>query len=279
MAGKKPAPKPKKTAPAAARKSAKPVHAPVRKHAAASAASKLPPAKARAKPGAAVAASGGKSSLKGPVKPVPVPVLKSTPKIVPKVVSRTGEKTSEKPVAAKPVSRGVIAIATMKSPPLVAAAPGDDADGSDSSSLLAGPRNVKPYVAKRGERYMSKEQLGHFQTILQSWKRDLMVEVDRTVSHMKDEAANFPDPNDRATQEEEFSLELRTRDRERKLIRKIDEALKRAEEGSYGYCLETGEEIGVKRLEARPVATLTIEAQERRERRERQYGDRDDRYR
>jgi DnaK suppressor protein len=156
-----------------------------------------------------------------------------------------------------------------------------DADGesSDSSSLLAGPRNVKPYVAKRGEQYMSKEQLNHFQQILLSWKRDLMEEVDRTVSHMKDEAANFPDPNDRATQEEEFSLELRTRDRERKLIRKIDEALKRIEDGSYGYCLETGEEIGIKRLEARPVATLSIEAQERRERRERQYGDRDDRYR
>jgi DnaK suppressor protein len=156
---------------------------------------------------------------------------------------------------------------------------GDDQDGTESGSLLAGPRNVKPYVAKRGERYMNAEQLRHFQTILQSWKRDLMVEVDRTVTHMKDEAANFPDPNDRATQEEEFSLELRTRDRERKLIRKIDEALMRVDDGSYGYCLETGEEIGVKRLEARPVATLTIEAQERRERRERQYGDRDDRYR
>jgi DnaK suppressor protein len=156
-----------------------------------------------------------------------------------------------------------------------------DAEGEspEASSLLAGPRNVKPYVAKRGEQYMSKQQLSHFQQILSTWKRDLMEEVDRTVSHMKDEAANFPDPNDRATQEEEFSLELRTRDRERKLIRKIDEALKRTEDGTYGYCLETGEEIGVKRLEARPVATLSIEAQERRERRERQYGDRDDRYR
>jgi len=154
-----------------------------------------------------------------------------------------------------------------------------DSEAPDSSSLLAGPRNVKPYVARRGELYMSKQQLSHFQLILQSWKRDLMEEVDRTVSHMKDEAANFPDPNDRATQEEEFSLELRTRDRERKLIRKIDEALKRIEDGTYGYCLETGEEIGIKRLEARPVATLSIEAQERRERRERQYGDRDDRYR
>ena len=155
----------------------------------------------------------------------------------------------------------------------------DESEGIEPGSLLAGPRNVKPYVAKRGEQYMSKEQLAHFQQILLNWKRDLMEEVDRTVSHMKDEAANFPDPNDRATQEEEFSLELRTRDRERKLIRKIEEALKRIEDGTYGYCLETGEEIGIKRLEARPVATLSIEAQERRERRERQYGDRDDRYR
>jgi DnaK suppressor protein len=154
-----------------------------------------------------------------------------------------------------------------------------DGDAGASASLLAGPRNVKPYIARRGEQYMNKEQLEHFARILQNWKRDLMVEVDRTVLHMKDEAANFPDPNDRATQEEEFSLELRTRDRERKLIRKIDEALKRIEDGSYGYCLETGEEIGIKRLEARPVATLSVEAQERRERREKQYGDRDDRYR
>jgi DnaK suppressor protein len=161
-----------------------------------------------------------------------------------------------------------------------AASGSDDSDETiEAGSLLAGPRNVTPYITKRGEAYMNKEQLEHFRNILNGWKRDLMEEVDRTVSHMKDEAANFPDPNDRATQEEEFSLELRTRDRERKLIRKIDEALKRVEDGSYGYCLETGEEIGVKRLEARPVATLTIEAQERRERRERQYGDRDDRYR
>jgi DnaK suppressor protein len=146
-------------------------------------------------------------------------------------------------------------------------------------SLLAGPRNVQPYVQRKGEEYMSKEQLEHFRWILSTWKQDLMQEVDRTMLHMKDEAANFPDPNDRATQESEFSLELRTRDRERKLIRKIDEALKRIEDGSYGYCLETGEPIGVKRLEARPVATLSVEAQERRERRERQFGDRDDWYR
>jgi DnaK suppressor protein len=179
--------------------------------------------------------------------------------------------------AAQPPAHSTSSTKRAASPP--ASPDGEDNDSAEPGSLLAGPRNVQPYIAKRGEQYMSKEQLDHFRQILSSWKQDLMMEVDRTVTHMKDEAANFPDPNDRATQEEEFSLELRTRDRERKLIRKIDEAIKRIEDGSYGYCLETGEEIGIKRLEARPVATLSIEAQERRERRERQYGDRDDRYR
>jgi len=126
---------------------------------------------------------------------------------------------------------------------------------------------------------MGPEQLTHFAAILNSWKGELMTEVDRTVHHMQDEAANFPDPNDRATQESEFGLELRTRDRERKLLRKINMALARVDDGSYGYCEETGEEIGLKRLEARPVATLCVEAQERREVAERQFRDRDDRYR
>ena len=126
---------------------------------------------------------------------------------------------------------------------------------------------------------MSKKQLNHFGKILGAWKKELMFEVDRTVHHMQDEAANFPDPNDRATQESEFGLELRTRDRERKLLRKIESALARIDDASYGYCEETGEEIGLKRLEARPVATLCLEAQERRELAERQFRDRDDRYR
>ena len=197
-----------------------------------------------------------------------------------KAAHSTSQATQTTPPTGKPPASG--SREDIHMPPAVTAAPTadpDEVEGAEPGSLLAGPRNVQPYIVKRGEQYMSKEQLEHFRHILNSWKRDLMVEVDRTVSHMKDEAANFPDPNDRATQEEEFSLELRTRDRERKLIRKIDEALKRIEDGSYGYCLETGEEIGIKRLEARPVATLSIEAQERRERRERQYGDRDDRYR
>jgi DnaK suppressor protein len=215
----------------------------------------------------------------------PVPTLKHAPtlKPVPNLRPVPSLKAVPTPVAPKAVAQKPAPIKFDPRPLVMPRAlqndEDSDAEGAASASLLAGPRNVKPYIARRGEQYMNKEQLEHFARILQNWKRDLMVEVDRTVLHMKDEAANFPDPNDRATQEEEFSLELRTRDRERKLIRKIDEALKRIEDGSYGYCLETGEEIGIKRLEARPVATLSVEAQERRERREKQYGDRDDRYR
>lgn len=266
-------------------------------------------AKAPAKPSAKGAAA--KPVAKSPVKPVPkaakagLPVKSGAssngaakgvaPKVVTPTVSApkasgakaaaatTTETAPKVPVKAPtkgPAKRdtGVMATFVVRNPRPVNPPATDGEDGEDAN-LLAGPRNVQPYIAKRGEQYMSREQLTHFRAILESWKRDLMREVDRTVSHMKDEAANFPDPNDRATQEEEFSLELRTRDRERKLIRKIEEALERIEDGSYGYCLETGEEIGIKRLEARPVATLSLEAQERRERREKQYGERDDRYR
>ncbi|MCK5263438.1 MAG: RNA polymerase-binding protein DksA, partial [Gammaproteobacteria bacterium] len=110
-----------------------------------------------------------------------------------------------------------------------------------------------------GEEYMSEGQSAHFTEILEAWKTDLMQEVDRTVDHMQDEAANFPDPADRATQEEEFSLELRTRDRERKLIKKIDDTLDLISSGEYGYCETCGVDIGLKRLEARPTATQCID--------------------
>lgn len=182
--------------------------------------------------------------------------------------------SKKKPVAKKAPSRKKIA---RKAPAPKKAAPKKARTRGD---VLSGPiHGVKPYVARRSEGYMNKAQLAHFEDILSSWKHELMNEVDRTVHHMQDEAANFPDPNDRATQESEFGLELRTRDRERKLLRKINSALTRIEEGTYGYCDETGEEIGLKRLEARPVATLCLEAQERREMAERQFRDRDDRYR
>lgn len=129
-----------------------------------------------------------------------------------------------------------------------------------------------PYRETRGEEYMNPEQVEHFRKILTDWKRLLMEEVDRTVHHMQDEASNFPDPNDRATQEEEFALELRTRDRERKLIRKIDEALQDLDTSDYGYCEVCGIEIGIKRLEARPTATLCIDCKTLDEIKEKQLG-------
>jgi DnaK suppressor protein len=119
--------------------------------------------------------------------------------------------------------------------------------------------NFKPYKAKKGEEYMGEGQIQHFTEILNAWKLELMSEADRTVDHMKDEAANFPDPADRATQEEEFSLELRTRDRERKLIKKIDDTFGLISSGEYGYCDTCGVEIGLRRMEARPTATQCID--------------------
>ncbi|MGB0361292.1 MAG: RNA polymerase-binding protein DksA, partial [Endozoicomonas sp.] len=116
---------------------------------------------------------------------------------------------------------------------------------ADTGNLL---KSFTPYQEKDGEEYMNEQQVAHFTQILQSWKRELMEEVDRTVNHMQDEAANFPDPADRASQEEEFSLELRTRDRERKLIKKINDTLTRIEEDDYGFCDICGIEIGIRRL-------------------------------
>lgn len=120
-------------------------------------------------------------------------------------------------------------------------------------------KSFDPYEPAQDEEYMSDAQKDHFRHILNKWKQELMHEVDRTVSHMKDEAANFPDPADRATQEEEFSLELRTRDRERKLIKKIESTLEAIDADDYGYCDSCGIEIGIRRLEARPTATQCID--------------------
>ncbi|GEA59714.1 RNA polymerase-binding protein DksA [Vibrio comitans] len=118
---------------------------------------------------------------------------------------------------------------------------------------------VEPYKEKAGEEYMSPEQMAHFTKILGAWRDQLREEVERTVVHMQDEAANFPDPVDRASQEEEFSLELRNRDRERRLIKKIEKTLNKIEEDEFGFCDSCGIEIGIRRLEARPTADLCID--------------------
>jgi len=120
-------------------------------------------------------------------------------------------------------------------------------------------KQFEPYKLKKKEEYMNDAQVEHFHNILGSWKLELMEEVDRTVHHMQDEAANFPDPNDRASQESDFTMELRTRDRERKLIKKIDESIDNLDAGDYGYCEDCGIEIGIRRLEARPTANQCID--------------------
>lgn len=129
-----------------------------------------------------------------------------------------------------------------------------------------------PYQAQEGEEYMNDAQLDHFRKILYGWKQELMEEVDRTMHHLQEDGNNYADPSDRATQEEEFSLELRTRDRERKLIKKIDKTIDRIDKEDYGFCDQCGVEIGIRRLEARPTATLCIDCKTLAEIRERQTG-------
>jgi DnaK suppressor protein len=132
--------------------------------------------------------------------------------------------------------------------------------------------DFQPYKAEPDEEYMNDVQVAHFRNILLQWKQSLMEEVDRTMHHMRDEAANFPDPTDRATQESEFSLELRTRDRERKLIRKIDSSLRRIDDRDFGFCESCGADIGIRRLEARPTADQCVDCKSLQEIRERQIG-------
>lgn len=142
---------------------------------------------------------------------------------------------------------------------------------TSSLSLLA-MAGLEPYKEEKGEEYMNPKQLTHFRLILEAWLTQLRDEMGKTVSHMQDEAANFPDPADRATQEEEFSLELRARDRERKLIKKIEKTLTKIENDDFGYCESCGVEIGIRRLEARPTADLCIDCKTLAELREKQLG-------
>lgn len=225
------------------------------------------PAKPATKPASAPASKPASTPVKTPATKTPVPkaaapeakpatkpVLKpesrpaaakakeATPSPTPSVSKAVSVKTeTSKPVAPKAAPK----TSTAKSKPLPV-----------STALIHGSH---PYQEEKGEEYMNPRQREHFTHILQAWKRDLMREVDRTVHHMQDESANLPDPNDRATQEEEFSLELRTRDRERKLIKKIDQTIDRIEKDDYGFCDDCGVEIGIRRLEARPTATLCID--------------------
>ena len=139
-----------------------------------------------------------------------------------------------------------------------------------TATLMA---EIPGYRPSDEEPFMNEQQLGYFKQKLNLWREDILRESRETLSHLQKETENHPDIADRASSETDRALELRTRDRQRKLISKIDEAIRRIEDGSYGYCEETGEPIGLARLEARPIATLSLEAQERHERRERVHRD------
>lgn len=201
------------------------------------------------------------------VNPVKVAAVEEA---APKKKAPAKKAASKKTVARKaPVKK----VAAKKAPAKKAPAKKVQAKRKAAPARAAADGQFKtfdPYQPGKGEDYMNDEQIEHFRQILLNWKLSLMEEVDRTVGHMKSDATNFPDPNDRATQEEEFSLELRTRDRERKLIKKIDESISKLDEDEYGYCDGCGVEIGIRRLEARPTANLCIECKTLEEIREKQ---------
>src|ERR1700754_3939052 len=149
------------------------------------------------------------------------------------------------------------------------AASSDKKNGHSTAAVV----DKKNYRPTDKEPFMNERQREYFREKLLAWKEDILKEAKETLQHLQDENQNHPDLADRASSETDRAIELRARDRQRKLINKIDAALHRIDDGSYGYCEETGEPIGVKRLEARPIATLSVEAQERHERRERVYRD------
>ena len=189
---------------------------------------------------------------------------KSTPaKATPKKKANTKQAKASKAVTKKTAPKKAVAKKT---------APVKTPAKKRPASQIGPVPGIAPYKEDRNEEYMNEKQVEHFRNILLAWKRQLMEEVDRTVHHMQDDAANFPDPNDRATQESEFSMELRARDRERKLIKKIDESIRHLDNDEFGDCEACGVEIGVKRLEARPTATLCIDCKILDEIREKQMG-------
>ena len=252
----------KKAAKAATRATTSDVATVARKATARKKASPTPKKKAVAKKSAA--------KKKATAKKVnPVKEVAAAEETAPKQKAPAKKVASKKTVAKAAPARKAPAkkAAAKKAPARKKAAPVRTAARTAANGQF---KTFEPYQPGKGEEYMNDDQIEHFRQILQDWKLSLMEEVDRTVGHMKSDATNFPDPNDRATQEEEFSLELRTRDRERKLIKKIEESINKLDEDEYGYCDGCGVEIGIRRLEARPTANLCIECKTLEEIREKQ---------
>ena len=232
--------------------------APVKKKAAPKAKA-APKTKATAKKKAAPKVKAAPKT-KAAAKKKAAPKAKATPKV--KTTAKTTVKTAVKTKAK--------AKAPVKKKAATKAKPAPQSTTNQAPSMQS--KEFTPYNAKRGEEYMSDQQKEHFKNILFGWRNKLMEEVDRTVHHMQDEAANPPDPADRATLEEEFSIELRTRDRERRLIKKIDGTIEMIANDEYGWCDSCGVEIGIRRLEARPTANKCIDCKTLDEIKERQLG-------
>ncbi len=226
------------------------------------------PAKAKAKAKKAPAkpvknvVSKKPAAKKSPAKKAPQQVM-NKPVIKP-VVAKAPQQVMNKPVIKPAVAKASPVKALPKEAPLKRPNP--------ASKKMVGPVEIAPYQPGVNEEYMSEEQLEHFRLILNQWKDQLMQEVDSTVGHMKEEAILYPDPLDRAAQEEGFNLELRTRDRERRLIKKIEMSLDKIDNGEYGFCQSCGTEIGLRRLEARPTADKCIDCKTFEEIREKQSG-------
>jgi DnaK suppressor protein len=214
-----------------------------------------------------------KPAIKKTMKPVKTKaVKKDTHKAKPKKSSMSAEKKpklTSKPAAPKKPTPKVEMSKPIKKP--VAPKTSEYVPGEAAATLI-GSLNFEPYVLEKNEEYMNPPQLTHFKKILLAWKDQLMQEADTTVEHMKEEAIFYPDILDRASQEEKFTLELRTRDRERKLIKKIEQAMDAIDNQEYGYCEDCGAEIGIRRLEARPTAVKCIDCKTYEEIREKQVG-------
>lgn len=245
-------------------------------------------AKTKSKVGSKVAKGATSKAPKGKAvsKPVPKTAKKTPPKQAPKTATKTARKPVPKP-APKPAARSAHKPAVKIASGAVAKAPAKILTNKPAAAVpvsaiktLAKPSTVKlggglseAEVIKQAKTdYMSRQQLAFFKQRLLNLQNELRDNAGATTEHLR-ELSVAPDPADRATLEEEHALELRTRDRERKLLKKVQSALMRIEDGSYGYCEETGEPIGIQRLLARPTATLTIEAQERREMKQKMYGE------
>lgn len=216
--------------------------------------------------------TGKKTAAKKPAKTNKKPVKKSAPKTnTTSATTKAAKKTKTRKINMTKTKNNTNISPPVSKKPTPASKPAIKED-KKMNVTMEEELEFAPYAINRGEDYMTDEQMEHFRKILLRWKQQLMQEVDSTVGHMKEEGLSYPDPVDRASQEEGFNLELRTRDRERKLIKKIESALDSIETGDYGFCEDCGADIGVRRLEARPTATKCIDCKTYQEIRERQAG-------